>query len=282
VRGERKEGASAPSTFLDAALDLAQWGLSVFPLAERSKLPKIPKVDGGNGVLDATRDEDQIREWWGRWPEANIGVRTGELVDVLDVDSKDGAAGFSSLVGLIDAHGCLPTSAVSVTPTGGLHYFFTATGAGNRAGILPGLDWRGTRGYVVAPPSITRDGVYEWGLVAEVAEAPDWLKALVVKPEPVTRTVGTGKSFNATAYARRALENEIGRLHLVAVGARNHQLNTAAFNLGQLVAVGALDAMEVVEELAAHAAQIGLEPTEITATIRSGLTEGMKHPRKVS
>ena len=30
-----------------------------------------------NGVKDATTDLDQIRKWWQRWPNANIGVATG-------------------------------------------------------------------------------------------------------------------------------------------------------------------------------------------------------------
>lgn len=32
-----------------------------------------------NGVYDATQDEATIKYWWSKWPQANIGIRTGEV-----------------------------------------------------------------------------------------------------------------------------------------------------------------------------------------------------------
>ena len=46
------------------AYALAGWG--VFPL--RGKVPTINKEDGGNGVLDATTNLDQIATWWTEMP----------------------------------------------------------------------------------------------------------------------------------------------------------------------------------------------------------------------
>jgi hypothetical protein len=43
-----------------------------------------------NGLHDATTDPDRLARWWQRWPHANIGLVTGELVDVLDVDGPAG------------------------------------------------------------------------------------------------------------------------------------------------------------------------------------------------
>lgn len=44
-----------------------------------------------NGVKDATLDPSAIREWWSRWPQANIGIACGEKsgIFVLDVDMKE-------------------------------------------------------------------------------------------------------------------------------------------------------------------------------------------------
>src|SRR4051812_22536886 len=40
-----------------------------------------------HGHKEATTDAAQIKEWWGRWDDANIGVATGFAFDVLDLDN---------------------------------------------------------------------------------------------------------------------------------------------------------------------------------------------------
>jgi hypothetical protein len=45
-----------------------------------------------HGLADATRDPARLGWWWRRWPQANIGLLTGELADVLDVDGLAGRA----------------------------------------------------------------------------------------------------------------------------------------------------------------------------------------------
>lgn len=45
-----------------------------------------------NGVHDATTDLDQIREWWSKWPDANIGMATGHGNPVIEVDFRSGGA----------------------------------------------------------------------------------------------------------------------------------------------------------------------------------------------
>jgi hypothetical protein len=45
----------------------------------------------------------------------------------------------------------------------GFHWYVKPTGMGNRAGVLPGVDFRGKNGYVIAPPSVHPDGNrYRW------------------------------------------------------------------------------------------------------------------------
>src|SRR3954447_22191634 len=77
---------SPPAGFLDDALAYAARGWPVFPLRPGEKVPLIAKAAGGNGCHDATCDEAQIREWWGRRPAANIGLAAGAAFWVLDVD----------------------------------------------------------------------------------------------------------------------------------------------------------------------------------------------------
>lgn len=87
----------------------------------------------------------------------------------------------------------------------------------------------------------------------------------------------TADADGARRYARRALEKENNVLADATEGSRNDQLNTAAFNLGQLLAH--LDEAEVINTLTQTALSIGLEPGEVRATIRSGLGAGKKLPR---
>jgi hypothetical protein len=40
------------------------------------------------------------------------------------------------------------------TPRGGQHIYLEPLGGGNLAGVIPGIDYRGAGGYVLAPPSV--------------------------------------------------------------------------------------------------------------------------------
>jgi hypothetical protein len=65
-----------------SALWYASKGLHVFPVQSGGKQP----YPGTHGCKDAATDPDQIRAWWTRWPDANVGIATGHLVDVIDID----------------------------------------------------------------------------------------------------------------------------------------------------------------------------------------------------
>jgi hypothetical protein len=75
------KGNKEPSEFLEAALRYARNGWAVLPLNG-----KIPRT--AHGVKDATTDPEVIQSWWGRWPNANIGLATGFHFFVLDVDIR--------------------------------------------------------------------------------------------------------------------------------------------------------------------------------------------------
>lgn len=270
-------------TLTEAALYYARRGWPVFPLSPGSKVPLIARTAGGHGMHDATADLEQIDAWWSRCPRANVGLRTGDVFDVLDVDVKT-ANGFASLVAQLDEHGCLPPGPSAATPSGGAHFYFRPTGCGNTTNLLPGLDWRGAGGYVVAPPSAVDGAVYEWGFPpsTSLSDVPPWLLAHL-QPESagVIPAESSRLARPATSYGQRALEGEVGRLLMAPQGDRNHALNRAAFSLGRLVGGGVLEAREVVEALVLAAERIGLEAHEIENTIRSGLTKGMAQPRRV-
>ena len=128
--------------FLDAALALAARGLPVFPIEEGCKFPPRVKFKAA-----ATTDETQIRMWWARWPESNIGVYTNAFV-VVDVDNKHGHFGSLSHM---EAGISSETFRVA-TPSDGWHdYHLGHSVAPCIAG--DGLDVKSDGSYVLGPGS---------------------------------------------------------------------------------------------------------------------------------
>lgn len=171
------------STPLNFALGYARRDFRVFPLhhvcrdnscscgrEHCSSAGKHPRTK--NGVKDATTDSEQIKSWWATWPVANVGIATGNGLYVIDVDCAKGAS-LDSLrdCGLDD----LLCSLVVRTGSGGYHIYLNYDPALmppntiNRLGLF--IDTRGEGGYVVAPPSRNKDGIY-------VVEAKNPIEAL--------------------------------------------------------------------------------------------------------
>lgn len=146
------------------AIEYARNGLAVFPLRERDKIPATR-----NGFKDATKDLNQIVEWWNQNPNYNIGIATGAVsgglvvIDV-DQDSEKGKDGIASITAWMKQNGKLNETAEVNTGRGGLHLFYRTNQAfGNRTNLLKNVDVRADGGYVVAPPSIHPNGnPYAW------------------------------------------------------------------------------------------------------------------------
>lgn len=183
-----------------AALEYAEKGKQVFPLWPNSKKPTT-----STGFKDATTNISVINQWFEQYPEANIGIPTGEVsgLFVLDVDVKDGAQGEESLAVLIRQYGELPETLKHKTPSGGYHLIFKYPGyevRGSAGKIGPGLDVRCDGGYIVAPPSVIDGNKYE--VVdpgVEMADAPEWLLKLASaqkKTEPSKSQVSKGERNN--------------------------------------------------------------------------------------
>src|SRR3954453_449824 len=104
---------------LETALAFAKLGVHVFPVNEN----KEPRTL--HGLLDATTDADELRRWWGMWPDAGIGAALGrsDMVAV-DVDVKDGRRGPDQLKALQKRHGKLPETVRVLTPSGGWHLWY--------------------------------------------------------------------------------------------------------------------------------------------------------------
>jgi putative DNA primase/helicase len=136
-----------------------------------------------NGSKDATLDKTIIKDWWRRWPDANVGIATGDGsgIVVLDIDPKNG--GTDSLDKVLDEYGLLPDVPHSQTGLKGSHYVFRlppGNDPGSPVGIFPGIDVRSTGTLIVAPPSLHASGRrYKWlrrpTKGEELPDPPEWL-----------------------------------------------------------------------------------------------------------
>lgn len=172
---------SAPvlnAPYIEWALYYASRGVPVFPLAAHTKIPI-----GGHGVLDATTDEKQIRDWWTKYPNANIGGACGYKFDALDVD-QGGAEEFRK------HDDPKKINCATKTVKGGTHVLYAPSLVPLKNGVkcLPGLDVRTKGGYIVMPPSFVSEekgskiyeGHYEWRPGKELngqilQEVPRWV-----------------------------------------------------------------------------------------------------------
>jgi hypothetical protein len=250
---------------------------------------KHPRLRGWQRL--AATDPTVVGGWWRRWPAANLALATGRRFDVLDLDGDQGVEALRAVLSIAPAEHPGP---VARTGGGGWHLLYAPTGLGNRAGLLPGVDWRGRGGLTVASPSShASGGRYTWfrPLTAVLPAVPEKLRGLLAPP-PATRATlppafrpAGGDGGRAARYARAALQREAARVRAAPPGTCNHTLNRAAFNLGQLVAGGLLDAEQVravllAAALAAPASGHADRERKAKATIASGLRGGAAKPRR--
>src|ERR1017187_4792891 len=110
----------------------------------------------------ASSNPQQIAKWAAKYPRGNWGIVSGELTDIIDVDTKPTVDGMDSLRALEAEIGIdLMALAVVVKTGNGIQLWFKHDPAGRlktTAGIRPGIDIRGGHkgkglGMVLAPGS---------------------------------------------------------------------------------------------------------------------------------
>ena len=148
-----------------------------------------------HGFKDATTDSDTLKEWWGKWPEANIGMPTGAVTGLLVIDVDPRHGGEASLESLFSKHGRFPDTAEQITGGGGRHFVFCDPAIAVRKTLAPGIDVKGDGGYIVVAPSIHASGsAYQWnGLdgakaLLKLAAPPVWLLEYIAAARDGSRT----------------------------------------------------------------------------------------------
>ena len=152
---------------IDYAVKYIEMGLSIFPLKNNTKDGQIIK----SWKLEATNDYNQVKYWWGKNTNFNIGIKTGDGLLVIDIDNKNGKNGTKIIEEFYDR---FPKTFTVRTPNGGYHLYYKINKSyPNKVNLYDGIDVRCEGGYVVAPPSIVNCNRYEVIIDTEIADAND-------------------------------------------------------------------------------------------------------------
>ncbi|WP_405807452.1 bifunctional DNA primase/polymerase [Streptomyces sp. NBC_00210] len=272
------------SAALDQALRAARSGLAVIPLS-RTKLPAVRSPHRaerrgvrcrgecgqiGHGIHDATTDPDAVGALFAAVPWATgYGIACGRaphhLIGV-DLDVKNDTDGIAHLEQLARENDfTIPETVTVLTPSGGRHLWLTGpaeSAVPNSVGRLaPGIDIRGTGGYLVGPGSVTTRGRYALAPGTErhpVASAPKALLRLLAPaaPTPAGSMALPVSGSQAVALVAFVLDAPAGQRNdrLYWAACRAHETDQ-----GQQLAQALVDA----------AVHIGLPEAEARATVAS-------------
>jgi putative DNA primase/helicase len=281
----------------DYALRIFNLGFNVVPMHTDKKAPALPTWKQYYHQRQTERDIFSFN--WTR----NIGIISGiNNIRVIDLDGCDNAETVFTLLEHLGLDYSYQWIVHSPGKGGGFHVYIqcpdslTLTTRGVIVGdpLIEGqfkqLELRWFKCCTMFPPSIHPEvqAPYDWAFgipeqpiatvpltiveKAFLAMARPQVKASTQQPEKTTI-----KKYDL--WAQKAFTQEAEAVRNAPEGSRNDQLNKSAYNLGQIVGAGLLEAGEVEEELLRAAMLVGLREDESTATIKSGIDAGSKLPR---
>jgi hypothetical protein len=146
---------------MQAALDYRnKYGFSVIPTRPGSK--KADLLPSWLPYQEKIASEEDIRRWWGQWPDANIGIVTGEISNLTVIDGDAPEAVLE-----IEQHIASPIPIVLSAREGHRHYYFKYNkdwGKSRRISNFPPIDIKSDGGVITAPPSYSKEyrKSYQW------------------------------------------------------------------------------------------------------------------------
>ncbi|MBS1213170.1 MAG: Bifunctional primase/polymerase [Proteobacteria bacterium] len=205
------------SSCAQAALAYLSRGWSVLPFWARDKRPLVSWTEYQRRLPT----EAEVRAWFAKTPDANVGVVTGTVSQLVVVDIDPAHGGAESLTEIEREHGPLPHTLEVITGGGGRHVYFAHPGGlvHNRVSLFPGIDVRGDGGCVVAPPSLHRSGQrYRWASGHEpescrLAPMPSWLlQRATDRPERIGHPLAYWRRLVAEGISEGERNNTIASM----------------------------------------------------------------------
>lgn len=198
---------------LEASLYYIEKGFSVIPVGA-DKTPLIQWKEYQN----KRATPEQVKEWLEKYPAMNIAIVTGKISGIVVVDIEEGGS----------SEGYHPT-VMAKTGGNGIHLYYKHPGyeVPNGARIKELTDIRGDGGYVLAPPSVSNKGEYEWQISLEDSDLSDW-------PVEITKKASLKEDSN-----KKWLSAKDG----VSKGSRN---DTAASMAGKIISCTSTELLESI------------------------------------
>jgi phage baseplate assembly protein W len=242
--------------FLDTALMLAAHGVPVFPCSA----DKIPCLKLGPGFGGATTDPNLIREWWSRWSDALVSVRTGVKFGVLDIDCAKHAEAAEWY-----GKASLPLTRTHVTRSGGRHLLFRPHECfrNTSSRICRGVDTKGVNGCAIWWPACGLDVLH--GDV--LAPVPDWIIKALKPPPPIVQP--SPREVKSSAQARRKVDGIIRAMVEAPPGQRNALAFWGASRFAEMVAQSLISRADAIEIVVEAASRTGLPRHEARNTAHS-------------
>ncbi|MES2930989.1 MAG: bifunctional DNA primase/polymerase [Patescibacteria group bacterium] len=199
---------------LETALKCEKLGWSIIPVKE----DKTPYISSWVKYQQESASEEQIKEWWAKWPDANPAVVTGKISNlvVLDIDAK------GENPRSVDEFP-LGNTVHSRTGNAGWHFFFLHPGyhvkSTNGKLFGQGVDIKADGGYILLPSStigLAKD--YWWAVEPDDSEPipplPEWFEEKIKedqkevsssKPSPYLNLLVGSRNNNITSMTGKLL-----------------------------------------------------------------------------
>jgi hypothetical protein len=307
---------TTPDYNLDVATALAGAGFWVFPCDPSPEKPRGKKPLVASWPESSTSDLAIVRRLWATRPGAMVGLdlsKVGLLVLDFDRNHQDGVDGCENFNALQDETGesfPFEQAPTTLTPSGGYHVYTkqpvgrAPLGNSNR-NLPPGIDVRGSGGYVIAPGSVRSDGTFyepapgfpdliDSFIAGAIPEVPVWLVAGIEWRAPVDDRCPSTQVWDAASPG----EGERAERHKRVMGVvrcicrdlrtmppnsgRNDALNRHAYRIAGYAAWSGVTEHEIWRELRAACVWNGLlaedGDRQCRATFESGWGDGLLKP----
>lgn len=271
------------NALIDAANDYLDRGLRVIAL--EGKMPNrrihphgLHDFIGPDTTFSGYGKDAALEHVFTHEDTTGIGILTGPVYYVVDIDGEEGAAAWRELAG--DAY--MPNRWVARTGRG-LHLWYADYREWPTVKLAEKLDFKGVGGYVAAPPSRHPDGhMYEWLLPPTDGEPPmefpdplyrllDERRALreaAMVTKAMSRPVPLDQRIPGLIYRDASFEGVLAKVREAGEGNRNNVLYWAAATMRD---EGGTD--DDFAELLDAAVSGGLPRFEARRTIRSAMSE---------
>lgn len=254
-----------PQTKAEAAVQYAKKGFYVLPMF--GKTPAIKFAHKQPLSLD------QVKEYWQKNPNYNIGLRTVQFF-VVDVDTKQAhnKDGLQSMHNL--PHDALTETLVQRTASGGLQFLYKQPKKriGQDIAFRPGIDIKGHKNnYVIVAPSTTSKGRYQWINAPMLINAPSDKLIQLIRNDLKERDkdIFIPTAFNKP-FARKTKTTLYFEMVVNGLGQRGTRNSNLASLIGGLLYRGvSADAIVDLAKLANSNTPEPLSTNELERTIRS-------------